>query len=84
MQTSEVVAWGSVAQGMRNLPGTGTEPISPTLAGIFLTTDHQRSPLCSFFDWIAFLLFSLWVRAKSAAKSLQSCSTLCNPWTAAL
>ena len=74
MKTSGVVAWGSVAHGMRNFPGTGIEPISPALAGRFLTTDHQRSPLYSFFDWIVFFTI-LWVRAKS----LHSCPTLCNP-----
>ena len=29
---------GSVVQGMRNLPGPGIEPVSPALAGKFLST----------------------------------------------
>ena len=35
-------------RGMWDLPGPGLEPVSPALAGGFLTTDHQGSPVSAF------------------------------------
>ena len=34
----------AVLHGMRDLPGSGTEPISPALAGGFFTTGESGSP----------------------------------------
>ena len=38
------VVHGLVASGMEDLPGSGMEPVSPTLAGGFFTTGLQASP----------------------------------------
>ena len=76
MKTSGVVAWGSVAQGMQNFPGTGIDPISPALAGRFLTTDYQRSSLCSFFDWIVFFSYSVYGCVLSHFSRVQLFATL--------
>ena len=47
-----------------DLSGSGTEPKSPVLQADFLSISHQGSPN---------------IKSAAAAKSLQSCPTLCNP-----
>ena len=49
--------------GMWDLPGLGIRPMSPALAGGFFTIELPGKPL----------------PAAAAAKSLQSCPTLCDP-----
>ena len=49
-----------------DLPDPGIEPMSPALAGGFLTTEPPGKPLAT-------------TAAAAAAKSLQSCPTLCDP-----
>ena len=60
-----------------NVPDTGTEPISlvsPALAGRFFTTEPPRQSLP-----LRFLTSVCVMTAAAAAKSLQSCLTLCDP-----
>ena len=55
-----------------DLPNRGTEPmspVSPALAGRFYTTEPPGKPY----------LYLSYIYAAAAAKSLQSCLTLCNP-----
>ena len=40
--------WASLLRGMWNLPGPGIEPVSPALAGRFLSLRHQGSPTTDF------------------------------------
>ena len=44
---------------MWDLPGTGLEPTSPALAGGFLTTVPPGKSLCTFFNWIVFVLICM-------------------------
>ena len=42
-------AWAQLLRGMWDLPGPGLEPVSPALAGRFLTTVPPGKPVaCSF------------------------------------
>ena len=41
---------GLAALRMGNLPGPGIEPVSPALAGRFLTTAPLEKPLSIFFE----------------------------------
>ena len=46
-------AWAQLLRGMWDLPGPGIEPVSPALAGRFLTTAPTgKPPLCPFLNWI--------------------------------
>ena len=52
LQTRRLSSCGSRAQllrGMWDLPRPGLEPVSPALAGRFLTTAPAGKPLISFF-----------------------------------
>ena len=40
--------WAQLLRGMWDLPGPGIEPLSPTLAGGFLTTAPPGKSLCNF------------------------------------
>ena len=64
-------SWASLSHGMWNLPGPGTDPVSLALAGGFLTTGPPGEVLLESPG----RKFS----AAAAAKSLQSCPTLCDP-----
>ena len=37
-------SWAELPHGMRDLPGSGTEPISPALAGGFFTSEPSGKP----------------------------------------
>ena len=37
---------------MWDLLGPGLKPVSPALAGRFLTTVPPGKPFCAFFDWV--------------------------------
>ena len=53
LQTRRLSSCGSQAQplcGMRDLPGPGHEPVSPALAGGFLTTAPLGKPSFRIFD----------------------------------
>ena len=43
-------AWASLLRGMWDLPGLGLEPVSPAVAGRFLTTVPPGKPLSTIFD----------------------------------
>ena len=84
---------------MWDLPGPGMEHLSPALAGGFLTTKVDSGPSkkptsgfltflpknfpSSIFPLISDLLNYVYVSA-AAAKSLQSCLTLCDPMDSSL
>ena len=51
-----------------DFPNPGIEPISPALAGEFFTTEPPGQPT-----------IHIHIHAAAAAKSLQSCPTLCDP-----
>ena len=42
---------GLLLHGMWDLPGPGLEPVSPALAGGFLTTVPPGKPLALYFYW---------------------------------
>ena len=42
-------AWALLLRGMWDPPGPGIEPVSPELAGEFLTTVPPGKPSCSLF-----------------------------------
>ena len=48
-QLSNCGAWASLLRGMWVLPGPGIEPVSPALAGGFLTTEPPGKPKAAFF-----------------------------------
>ena len=48
-------AWAYLLHGMWDLPGPGLEPMSPALAGGFLTTEPPGKPLISIFIFMFFL-----------------------------
>ena len=58
---------------MCSLPKSGVEPVSPALAGRFFTTEPPGKPHTPFF------FQPNNAAASAAAKSLQSCPTLCDP-----
>ena len=41
--------WAYLLHGMWDLPGPGLEPVSPALAGRFLTTVPPGKSLCAYF-----------------------------------
>ena len=43
-------AWAQLPRSMWDLPGPGFEPVSPSLAGRFLTTGPPGTPSCSFLN----------------------------------
>ena len=47
-------AWAQLLRGMWDLPGPGPEPVSPALAGGFLTTAPPGKPLLVFFSSMRF------------------------------
>ena len=50
-----VVAHGLLLRGMSNLPRSGTEPVSPALAGRFFTTESLAKPIpqsASAIHWL--------------------------------
>ena len=58
------------------LPDLGIEPVSPTLTGGFFTTEPPGKP------WLGIVILNgimILAAAAAAAKSLQSCPTLCDP-----
>ena len=55
---------------MWDLPGSGFEPVSPALAGRFLTLDHQGSPSGDLLK--AFLLLVAWLMALAFRLDLNS------------
>ena len=46
---ASVAAAGGLCGSMWNLPGPGTEPMSPALSGRFLSLDHQGSPAFNMY-----------------------------------
>ena len=50
-------AWAQLLHGMWDLPGPGLEPVSPALAGRFLTTvPPGKPPSCTFYSFFIFPL----------------------------
>ena len=54
----QLCAWAPLLLSMWDLPGLGTEPVSPALGGFF-TTEPPGKPLKSFFFLSAYLFGSL-------------------------
>ena len=50
-------AWASLLRGMWDLPGPGLEPVSPALAGRFLTTALPGQPLPQHFEYLILVYF---------------------------
>ena len=67
--------------GMRDLPGTGLKPVSPALAGSFLTTVPRGKPLTSsffpfFLNKFIYLLIYLFLPVlglRCCARAFSSC-----------
>ena len=57
------------------LPDSGIETVSPTLTGGFFTTEPPGKPWLGIVILNGIMIFA----AAAAAKSLQSCPTLCDP-----
>ena len=61
MGFSSCGTWAQLLRGMWDLPGPGHEPVSPALAGGFLTTAPQGKPLqrllTVFFFFLTFTSF---------------------------
>ena len=57
------------------LPDSGIETVSPTLTGGFFTTEPPGKPWLDIVILNGIMIFA----AAAAAKSLQSCPTLCDP-----
>ena len=53
---SSYVTWAYLPRGMWDLPGPGTKPMSPSLAGRFLTTGPQGKSLNPCFNWLIWCL----------------------------
>ena len=70
-----------VLYGMRDLPGTGLKPVSPALAGSFLTTVPRGKPLTSsffpfFLNKFIYLLIYLFLAVlglRFCARAFSSC-----------
>ena len=45
---ARILEWVAIFPSPEDLPDPGIKPVSPALAGIFFTTDHQGSPLFLF------------------------------------
>ena len=62
---------------MRDLPGPGLEPMSPALAGGFLTTAPPRKSRCYsfffFFNYLIIYLFMAVLGLRFCARAFSSC-----------
>ena len=52
--------WAQLLRSMWDLPGPGVEPMSPTLAGRFLTTAPAGKSFPSFLILLLWVFFSSW------------------------
>ena len=67
LQTRRLSSCGSRAwllRGMWDLPRLGLEPVSPALAGRFLTTAPPGKPHKAFIDEMDFTEYVTWVRVR--------------------
>ena len=81
-------AWALLLRGLRDLPESGIERLSPALAGEFFTTETPGKPRKSFINFLKRLDIiqraTPWSQVSVCARLLRSCPNHCDPLVCSL